>query len=144
MAKSISISFDGYWRDVNRNGVPSQSGVYCVYRGTFDATAGTVSLKQLLYIGESDNVHDRLANHECEARWKRHLGGGEVLVFSFGAITSDRVRAEAAMIYHHQPPVNIEYKDNFPYETTLMTLGGTTALLQTSFTISKTAKSLWG
>ena len=29
--KTVTIEFDGYWRDENKGGLPAKSGAYCVY-----------------------------------------------------------------------------------------------------------------
>lgn len=83
--------------------------------------------EKLLYTGESENVHDRIVNHDRLEDWKKELLGNETLCYSFGAIGSgDRVRAEAALIFKHKPPMNEEYTHNFPYEDTEMVLTGET------------------
>lgn len=51
--KKINLDFDGYWREINKNSIPSKSGVYCVYSCVYNSSNKTVSLKKLLYIGES-------------------------------------------------------------------------------------------
>jgi len=76
MAKSISIEFDGYWRDENKGGLPARSGIYCVYECTHNVKQGTVSIHKLIYIGEAENVNDRIAKHEKCARWLKHVGQG--------------------------------------------------------------------
>lgn len=137
--KTISLNFDGYWREVNKDSVPSESGIYCVYACTYNQTAKTVSLRELVYIGESDNVHERLSNHEKLPDWKRRLKAGETLCYSVASVEStDRIRAEAAMIYHHKPPCNTEYKYSFPYSDTTIQTSGKNAKLDTFFTVHQT------
>ena len=132
----IDLLFRGYWREVNKNGVPAESGIYCVYTCTYDPAAETVSLKKLLYIGESENAHDRLSRHERLNDWQRYLAPGQTLCYSFAAVNGqDRLRAEAAMINHHKPPCNSEYKGYFPYGTTLINTSGRNALLSSEFTV---------
>ena len=138
--KKINLDFDGYWREINKNSIPSKSGVYCVYSCVYNSSNKTVSIKKLLYIGESENVHDRIANHDRLEDWKKELSDNETLCYSFGPIgTGDRVRAEAAMIFKHKPPMNEEYTNNFPYEDTEMVLTGKTKLLNTNFVVKKSS-----
>ena len=138
-AKTISIELKGYWRDENKSGVPADSGVYCVYECKHDKQESTVSLLTLIYIGESGNACDRIANHEKRDDWLTHVGSGNELCYSFGPVGSvDRDRAEAAMIFEHKPPENVEYKDSFPFDRTTMSLSGKTALLRTNFTVERT------
>ncbi|MZJ17745.1 GIY-YIG nuclease family protein, partial [Enterococcus durans] len=63
MAKNVSLVFSGYWRDSRKDGLPKESGIYLVYAGT-PKPNNIVDLRQLLYIGESSNVHDRIAEHD--------------------------------------------------------------------------------
>jgi hypothetical protein len=62
MEKTIPLKFEGYYREVNRESVPNKSGVYLVYRCVYEKDTKpkpTVTLKQLIYIGESEAVRDR-------------------------------------------------------------------------------------
>ena len=36
--KTITLKFNGYWREVNKGGVPNQSGIYCVYSCIYNAS----------------------------------------------------------------------------------------------------------
>lgn len=143
--KSISLQFDGYWAEKSAQFLPSQSGIYCVYGGKENPN-GTVTINKLIYIGESENVRNRVSGHEKEPAWRRHLAWGEVLIFSSAPIAQERLRAEAALIFHHKPPVNDEYTSSFPYDETQMTVMGKSALLASSFTVrsTNTNRSTWG
>ena len=138
-AKTISIKFKGYWRDKDKSGVPAQSGVYCVYECKYNKNNDSVSLLKLIYIGEADNVQERIANHEKYQDWLKHVRFGNELCFSFGPVLStDRERAEAAMIFKHKPPENEEFKDSFPFDQTRISLSGEIALLEIYFTVERT------
>lgn len=138
--KTYSLEFEGYWRYENRSGVPSKSGVYCVYEGTYDASDRLVSVNKLIYIGESGNVRERISNHEKEKDWRKHVGTGNELLFSFAPVSpkEDRERCEAALIFKHKPPENTEYNNSFPFDKTHMKLSGATALLWENFTVLRT------
>jgi hypothetical protein len=114
------LDFDGYWREEIKNEIDlTSSGIYCVYRGIHDSFDNTVSLKELIYIGESQNVKERIQNHEKIEDWKELLEPEEVIFYSCAPIDSaSRIRVEAAMIYEHKPIVNDEYKSNFPFPPT--------------------------
>lgn len=137
---TIKLTVGGYWREPNVGGVPAQSGIYCVYTCTHNPD-DTVALKKLVYIGEAANVQDRIQYHEKWEDWRRHLRAGEQLCFTFAPITNSRERGEAAMIHHHKPAENVEYRHSFPFDTTTMSLSGQTALLDTFFTVYKTTAS---
>jgi len=135
-AKTISLEFDGYWREKNIGSVPSKSGIYVVYECSYNSQANTISLKKVIYIGEATDVNARIINHEEWPLWRRHCGANNEICFSFGPVASpDRERGETAMIYKHKPPVNDEYRNNFPFDQTTMSLSGKTALLETYFTV---------
>ncbi len=137
--KTISIEFGGYWRDENKGSVPAQSGIYCVYECTHNVKEKTVSIHKLIYIGEADNVRSRIDGHKKRPDWLKHVRRGNELCFSFGGVTgTDRERGEAAMIFKHKPPENTEYVDSFPFDKTTMSLSGKTALLATTFTVTRT------
>jgi len=62
--KTIKIDFDGYWRDENKGSIPAQSGVYCVYECTRNVKEKNITIHKLIYIGESDDVKNRISGHE--------------------------------------------------------------------------------
>ncbi len=137
--KAFDTEFKGYWREPNIGGVPEESGVYCVYECTYNASEKTVSIYELIYIGESDNVRNRIETHEKKDDWKQHVRNGNELCFSFARFPStDRDRVEAALIFCHKPPVNDEYKDSFPFDRTTISISGKTAKLNIYFTVERT------
>lgn len=137
--KTIAIDFEGYRRDKNKGGLPAISGVYCVYSCTYDVNENIVSIHKLIYIGEAGDIKSRIADHEKYNDWLKYVDKGDELCFSYGAVeSSDRLRAEAAMIFKHNPPENVEYTDSFPFDKTIMSLSGKTAKLHTNFTVNRT------
>ncbi len=138
--KTISLEYDGFWRERNVGGVPNRSGVYSVYACRYNQQAGTVSIRELIYIGESATVHDRIVEHLggiTGESWKRRLKAGEELCLSYAPIGVDRQRAEAALIYKHKPPENTEYLHHFPakWSPTTVRTSGKNALLSSVFTV---------
>lgn len=133
--KKVDLQFDGYWRVEKKEFIPNCSGIYCVYACTYDSVKKTVSLKRLIYIGESLDVGARLDRHEKQERWEAHLKSGEILCYSMAKVSSeDRVRCEAALIHKTTPPVNTEYTGAFTYNETTVTTSGKNALLPASLT----------
>ena len=47
--QKFEIKFDGYWRESNIDGIPSESGVYCVYECTYNVTTDKVIIHELIY-----------------------------------------------------------------------------------------------
>ena len=139
MAKTINLDFEGYWREVNKGGIPSKSGVYLVYVCRHNKSKGTVTLDRLIYIGEAEDVQDRIANHEKWPKWRQYVPNGSEICFSVAGITSpDRERAEAALIYYHKPPCNDEYKDSFPFEDTTVVSTGKCTMITSPITVHTT------
>lgn len=137
VAKAYSLTFGGYWLADAVSGLPASSGIYCVYACSHNPFLERVSLRRLLYIGEAANVRDRVSMHERRHDWRNRLMTGEKLCFSAATISpqADRGRAEAAMIFKHQPPCNVLCKDNFAFDMTTISTSGHNALLQVYFTI---------
>ena len=137
--KNISLDFQGYWIEANKSYIPNHSGIYCVYRCQLNRSSDTVSIHELIYVGESANVRARVADHERLSDWNRRLKAGEILCYSFADVAADdRVRAEAAVIYYHKPPCNTEYKHSFPYADTTIRTSGSNTYLSDCFTVYRT------
>lgn len=135
--KTISLEFEGYWCEYAKSAIPSKSGIYCVY-ACYDINESRLSVQRLLYIGESSDVNERLSNHERLPDWLDELESEEVLCYSFAPVSKiDRERAEAALIFKCQPPMNDEHKRRFSYEDTEIVATGNTAKLQTNFKLYK-------
>lgn len=134
-AKSYSLKYDGYWRESKIGGIPKQSGIYSVYACKYNASNETVLIRKLIYIGESENVNNRIRGHEKWSDWRRYLHVGEQICFNFSPMYVDRVRVEAAMINHHKPPVNTEFVNNFPYDATTVSTSGGNVLLDKYFSV---------
>lgn len=136
--QTYNINFDGYWREKAKKGIPSKSGIYCVYTCVYNESAKNLTIKNLIYIGESENVNDRIKNHEKLTEWKRYLKPNETLCFNFGAVPSNsRIRCEAAMIVKHKPQVNAEYKTVFPFDKTNLKLSGKISKLVSDFVVER-------
>ena len=138
--KSYTLDFEGYRREENWKGLPAISGIYCVYACRYDPDKKTVSIRQLLYIGEAGNVGRRVPEEPENRRdvWARELRRGEELCVSRAAVGSaDRKRVEAALIYRHKPPCNTEYLYYFPFDKTAVTTSGKNAELSNKFTVER-------
>ena len=140
MAKTISLEFHGYVREVKKGAIPATSGIYLVYVCRYDEERDKVTLDKLIYIGEAEDVCDRIAGHEKWPKWREYVPKGSEICFSYAGVTNpDRERAEAALIYHHKPPCCEEYIDSFPFEDTTVVSSGRCAKLSSPITVKKTA-----
>jgi hypothetical protein len=146
MAKIIDLNFDGYWREVNKGGIPDEPGIYGVYVCKYnppekEGESGTVTLKKLIYIGEAKKVKTRIADHEKWDEWREEVPQGSQICFNFAGVTSpDRERAECALIYYHKPVCNDACKDEFPYEETTVTSKGKHEFIKSPITVQKTTR----
>ncbi len=78
--QEFHLSFEGYWRDVDINGLPNVSGIYCVYCCTYNNEKKNLSIRELIYIGEAKDLNDRISKHEKWEDWKKRLKGESAFV----------------------------------------------------------------
>jgi len=137
--KTFALVFHGYCRDVNKGDLPPESAVYCVYTCRQNEGPRKISVLSLLYIGEADDIRDRIASHEKRAEWQARLGPGQQLCYSFAPVeAADRGRCLAALVAAHTPPGNDPSTGPFPFETTNVSLEGKIRLLNPAFTVPTT------
>ena len=136
--KAYSLNFDGYWREINKNGVPSKSGIYLVYRCVYDDKSNTVGLKDIIYIGQAENVHDRIADHDKLKDFNAQLKQGEELCYSVAVVpSSDLDVVENALIFAQKPILNDKLKDSFNHGAVTVKVDGRCACMKyTDFKIS--------
>ena len=136
--KAYSLNFEGYWREVNKNGLPSKSGIYLVYRCVYDKISNTVGLRDIIYIGQAENAHDRISNHEKLDEFNAQLQSGEELCYSFAEVlASDLNIVENALVFAQKPILNDNLKDNFNYGAVTVKVDGRCACMKyTDFKIS--------
>jgi len=134
--REFKIEFEGYWREENKAGLPSESGIYCVYTCRYNKIRQEVSISKLIYVGAAENVNEKIAYHEKLSEWKKYINYGQQLCYTFGAVErADRARCVAAIIFMHKPPANSDYLDKFPFERTILSLTGYTSRLRPIFSV---------
>lgn len=118
---------EGYWREVNRVGIPEFSGIFFVYESCYDNFKKTVELKQLIFVGEAENIKAKIIAHPNYERWKSFLNINNELCFSVCYVAKeDIVRVARAIILKHHPVANNKSEDNFPYDETVIAISGKT------------------
>ena len=123
--QTFNQDFKGYRRESKISTLPADSGVYGVYRCIFNMDRETVTLNELIYIGKADDLNDRINNHEDWDDWKAKLKKGEEICFCYTFVGKNaNVRVEAALINSNKPPLNIEYKNSFPFDKTIVNCTG--------------------
>lgn len=130
---NYNLNYIGYLEEKNEAHLPTASGIYNVYACT------SYRLRSLLYIGEAENLRQRVLNHEKKSIWRQKLYRGEKLYFSYTLIRPNgaRKRVEAALIYKHKPSCNTEYLYYFPFDTTYVTSKGKNAFIKNTFTVRR-------
>ena len=85
---SYNLIFGGYWREVHKGGIPAESGVYCVYVCRFNEEKKTVTLDDLIYIGQAEDAKEEIAQHKKWPVWRK---GGQ----NAGAVDLFQLRASS-------------------------------------------------
>ena len=133
-----NVTFKGYRRDVNKDGLPSYGGIYMVYCCKYNEIEQTVTLKRLIYIGKALNLHDRICNHNRYEDFNRQLQQGEQLCYSYASVSPNEVDVvENGLIFMQKPNLNDDLKDSFNYPDSEFSIEGACALLRMrDFTIT--------
>lgn len=134
--KDYILNFDGYWRECNKNGLPTYPGIYLVYRSRYNPQNDTVSLVEIIYIGKTDNIHDRLIKHEKYDLFVSQLREHEELCYSCAEVVEDIELVENALIFVQKPVLSDQGKDSYNYSRAHFVLDGScTRMKYTNFNI---------
>ena len=134
--KDYILNFDGYWRECNKNGLPTYSGIYLVYRSRYNPQNDTVSLVEIIYIGKTENIHDRIIKHEKYDLFVSQLREHEELCYSCAEVVEDIDLVENALIFAQKPVLNDQGKDSYNYSRAHFVLDGScTRMKYTDFNI---------
>ena len=130
----ITMVFEGFWREPNKAWITPCAGIYCVYACTYLSDVQKVYLERLLYIGQSENVNDRIVAHEQWPLWKAYLQPSQELCYSVAEVQQSAIRdiCEAALVYETKPPCNDVLKDHYTKEEAKLSLSGAIGLLPPS------------
>lgn len=136
--KTYNIQFEGYWLERNKKDVPAKSGVYFVYRGKYNQEKNSVDLYDIIYIGQSVNMRERILNHDHIEAFENALNYGETLCYSCAAVDeSDLDLVENALIIAQKPRLNEVKQSNLDYSEKRFQVSGRCSLLKyNDFTIS--------
>ena len=117
-----NLEFVGYWPVPSSSKVDFWGGIYCIY-------AVKDKDPRLLYVGEAEEIEASIANHKDCQKWEKEADGQD-LYFSAAHLNPDtgRQRAQAALVYRHRPPCNLEVPEHFKYDVKLLTSGANACL----------------
>ena len=137
--RTYNIQFEGYWLEQNKNDVPAKSGVYLVYRGKYNQGNNSVDLFEIIYIGQSVNMRERIVNHDHIHTFVDALNFGETLCYSCAPVDeNDLDVVENALIIAQKPRLNETRQCNLDYSEKRFQVSGRCALLKyNDFTIAK-------
>ena len=112
--KEYNLNFNGYWIESRISGLPKTSGVYIVYRCTYEDNG--VCLKEILYIGQATDLHTRINTHDKKEVFNKECKGDEVLCYSFAEVSQEDLDiVEHALIFAQKPKLNENNKDKFEH-----------------------------
>lgn len=137
MEKTFNLTTrTGAW-DSNPQFMPRIAGIYFVYRCSWSTDPVTQLkksyLSKLLYIGESNDMHRRLLEHnEANDIRTSDIPKSEALYYTcapYEGTEGDRKRIEAALIFRHKDILpkgvgNSANTKSFDYDPTTIVIGG--------------------
>jgi len=108
---TYTLNFKGYWVKPHIETVPTTPGVFTVYECEYDSEG--VVLKELIFIGKSENLHDSIENLDEHAFSKNSK-----LCYTVAETDLSNIDAvENALVFAQKPRLNKEGKDDFKYST---------------------------
>lgn len=140
IVRKHNLDFKGFYGEHAKASLPSHSGLYFVYRGIRNKQPDgkfTCSINQLLYIGQAEDVNDRVnGEHEHYDEWCNYLKKGEMLYYSTCQVDVHLLdELEAACIYQAQPPVNIHCKKSYNYNPVKIKCSGRVKFIDSEFNV---------
>ena len=129
--ETYDLKFKGYWRDENRQGLPIAAGIYIVYKCRYNELSDTVTLLEILYIGQATNLNERVDTHDKRQTFLNKCNEIETLCYSVAEVKeSDLNIVENALVFAQKPSLNDKLKDRFNYESAEFHLEGRCALME--------------
>lgn len=132
------ITFKGYRRDCNKSGLPHYSGIYIVYRCRYIPETDKVQLSKIIYIGQAEDINERLNNHEKYNDFLAECAAREEICYAYANVAVEELDIiENALIFAQKPELNTQLVDSFNHEASSFTIDGACALLEhTDYSIS--------
>ena len=118
--KSFNLHFYGYYlkSQINTH-ISTGPGIYCIHNCIPYRTTNKLRDLRLLYIGEAENLRDRVTEQSNSQKFINYVGNGRKLCFNYAILKSrvsesHRKLIEHAMIFCNQPVVNRKGKKSPP------------------------------
>ena len=136
--KKFEVTIEpGYIREKYKIGLPAIAGIYVVYKCDYNPQSDTIDIKEILYIGETQNIHERHNGtkeeptvHEHLEDFRREAKGDEHIcygVIPFKGSAYEREWLEASLIHFQQPDINTDHKDHYGYPAAEVKIYGDTS-----------------
>jgi hypothetical protein len=124
-----------------RSGIKDNAGTAVtntLNRINFD-TVTAVRIGKVFYIDTTDDINDMINNYGKWKEWKSCLEKGEIICINYTLVNSTyNERVEAALIYFNKPPINVEYKNTFPFNKTTVKCTGDYLYIASNNIVEKT------
>jgi len=135
---TYNINFEGYWLEKNKGNMPHCVGVYVVYRSIYNATANIVDLKEIIYIGQAQDINERINTHDRLADFKDALGNDETLCYACAQIKKpDLDIVENALIIAQSPRLNAKKDTTLNFDNCQFVVSGQCELIKyKNFTVN--------
>ena len=120
--------------------LPEESGIYIVYKCAPGKKEGTVKLREILYIGQAENIKERhVPQHERFVDFMRECDLDENICYAWILVDRENLdRVENGLIYMQQPKLCDRGRQTFDYPETEFILKGKTGLFyKTEFVLSE-------
>lgn len=75
-----SLAMHGWFKEAKSSGLPDETGLYLVFGGV-PAVNGDAYIRHLIYIGQAQDIKDRIADHEKKPKFMDKLAEGESLYY---------------------------------------------------------------
>lgn len=123
--------FKGYTLDRDGESLPTDSGVYMMYRCVPHPETRTVDLVELFYIGKATDLKQEIMNHKRRAEFLAQAKQGEEICYSYAFVS--RVQydvVENGLVYMQKPRLNDKLKWNYNHQDAEFHFSGACALLK--------------
>ena len=71
--KQYNITFRGYRRDIDRDMLPTFSGIYLVYCYSEHGAGKEATLNRLIYVGKAFNIRDEICDEKLHKKFEKEL-----------------------------------------------------------------------
>lgn len=131
MLPTYRKEFDGYILDREGNNLPTDSGVYMIYRCVPCPEDHSVNLIELFYIGKATNIQNEIMHHERRDEFLKQAKEGEVICYSYTFVNKTQYDIiENALVFMQKPRLNTNLKYNYNHQDAAFHFSGACDLLK--------------